>query len=154
MAILTQKITGLDNVNFLFKGAVTAGRKYQNMAEGLYLHGLTLIFTSPVVETVTFVASPAGTQVPIPLTTVLAQIKAQTTGVNAQMKEGQIVLVEATPASGVGVNKTGTANAALGLDTTAVTAGIVYNVPGGGAPELIDIHPIDANVFLVTTEEA
>jgi hypothetical protein len=154
--LVSRKIDGpLPKVNLFYAGAVICGANLKD--DKIYVHGLTLKFKSPAVATVTFAATPASPQVPLTRAQVIAQIKAAVPALEPKiMQVGDVfalVLVEATPASGVTVDKTGTANQKLGLSTAADTVGKFINPPGGATPYLVWLSVLDANTYVVTTEE-
>ena len=86
---------------------------------------------------------------------VQAQIEAQTTGVEVKFYQDRLLLIEATPSSGVGIDKDGTANPDFGYPTNADFAGTVFAPPDGTAPRLVNIFtsPINPDVFFIVTEE-
>lgn len=154
--LVSRKIAGpLRRVNLHYAGAVICGANLKS--DEIYVHGLTLKFKVPAVATVTFAATPASPQVPLTRAQVIAQIKAVVGALDPKiMQDGDVfslVLVEAAPASGVTVDKTGTANQKLGLSTAVDTVGNFINPPGGATPYLVWLSVIDANTYVVTTEE-
>jgi hypothetical protein len=123
------------------EGAV-AGGSQAGIGAGIdNLVGKTLKFLSPAVVTVTFVtadgvggsAEPGVGTNPNKFTLLFKDIKLQVEAAIAAVKVtsflGRIVLTEATPASGVSLDKTGTSNAQLGVDSAVNTTGKFYNPP-------------------------
>jgi hypothetical protein len=146
-----QEFGSLEEVNHFLQGGIIVGRDLRKSAGGIFVHGLTLAFTSPVAETVTFDAGAGATiQVPLTLAQVLEQIADQTTGVVARLIQGRLALIEATPTSGVAVTGAGTANAELGIGNAAV-AGTLFAAPGDAAPSLVSVLP-GVSTYIVTTE--
>lgn len=153
MVLRVLKVVRLQGLNTFLRGGLRSGKDLRK--EGLYLNGKTLKL-SPGSVTVTFASTPAGTQVAIPLPSVLAQIKAQAAAFSALTDtDGHLVLEEVTPSAGVTVDHTGTANAILGLDTAADMVGKVYNAPGAGAPEFVGLEaaPTCEDAFMVIVNE-
>lgn len=105
------------------------------------LVGKTLKFTSPSSVTVTFGTSEGtgGSAEPgvgtnpnkyvLLFKDIKKQIEAAINTVKVTNRNGRIVLIEATPASGVALDKTGTANVLLGVGTDANTVGKLYAPP-------------------------
>lgn len=152
----SRKISGpLDKVNFFYAGAVICGANFKSGET--YAHGLTLKFKVPAVATVTFASTPPGTQIPIPMSSIITQITAVVPALAPRIFQvGDVhllVLVEATPTNGVTVDKTGTVNQLFGLSTAIDTVGKYINAPGGGVPELVSLAVVDANTFIATWEE-
>jgi len=152
----SKKISGpTDRVNFYYAGAVICGANFSSGQ--VFAHNLTLKFKQPAVATVTFAAIPPGPQTPIPMADIISQIKTAVPALEPRLvREGNVmrlVLIEATPASGVTVDKTGTVNSLFGLSDSADTEGQFINPPGGATPYLVWLSAIDANTYIVTTEE-
>ena len=147
----SRRIAGIDNLNHFLQGCINGSTDLTKMNDSLYLNGLTLIFTSPAAETVTF--SSAGDQVPLSIADVISQIEAQTTGVVAKVLSGQLYLIEETPNSGVAITEAGTANTKLGFNNAVATTGRVYGAVGGAAPSLNSVVNSGPDAFLVITEE-
>jgi hypothetical protein len=154
--LVSRKISGpSQRLNFFYAGAVICGANFKSGEA--YVHGLTLKFKVPAVATVTFASTPPGSQFPIPMADIISQI---TTAVPAlapriwQVGDVHLLaLVEATPANGVTVDKTGTVNSKFGLSSAIDTVGNYINPPGGATPYLVWLSAIDANTYVVTTEE-
>ena len=108
----------------------------------------SIIFTSPVGETVTF--NSGGAQVPLSIPAALAQITTQTTGVVVGLLDGRLTLIEATPTNGVAITGAGTANSLLGL---GADAGAVYAAPGDAAPDFLQLVR-GLSTYLVVTEDS
>jgi hypothetical protein len=155
MSLITRKIAGIEKVNLFYKGAVICGTNFSSGQT--FAHGLTLKTKSPNIKTVTFAAVPASPQVPISMADIIAQIIAVDAAlapyVWRQGNVSSLVIVEAVPGSGVTIDKLGTVNSLFGLDGSNDTVGTYINAPGGGAPELVDIHPLENNTYLITTDE-
>jgi hypothetical protein len=170
MPLLIRKFSNLDAANILLRGGIIGGRDIVSAASrggatltgsspqasaqsALYLHGLTLIFTTPN-ETVTFASSPTNAQVPITLATAIAQIHAQTTGIKAQLIDGRMAFVDEDASAIVALSDAGTANAIFGYGNTAVS-GVLYGAPGEAAPALVSASAVaNSNTYLVVTDEA
>lgn len=149
------KFKDISEVMHFLNGGVTGGsvNKAQgggslaNIGAGFNgLVGLTLKFKQPSVSTVTFVASSgvggsahSPSTNPDPNTLLLLDVKLQVEAVLAGVSvsansDGRIRIVEKTPASGVTIDKTGTANAILGFDSANDEVGKVYAAPGTVTP--------------------
>ena len=155
MALITRKIAGMEKVNFFWAGAVICGANFRSGQ--VYAHGLTLKTKLPNVKTVTFAATPPSAQLPIPMADIIAQIVAVDAALAPKMfRQGDVsslVIIEASPSAGVTIDKTGTVNTLFGLDDSEDTVGTYINPPGGGAPQLVDIHPLEDNTYVITTDE-
>jgi hypothetical protein len=137
------KFRRIEDVTAFLNGGVTGGSVNRaqgggtpaNLTAGINgLVGRTLKFTSPVVATVTFgvaaSATPPGTN-PDPYTLLFKDIKAQIEAAVPSVlalldAEQRLVLIEATPSSGVTVEKSGTSNSLLGFDDDRDTVGKLY----------------------------
>ena len=149
-------IGGADIVREASKTATLVGSSPQVTAQsGLFLHGKTLVFNAPS-ATVTFAATPANVQVPMTLPTAIAQIHTQTSNaVKVQLIDGKLAIVDSDASAAVDLDETGTANSIFGFDSTGDTVGTLYNAPGGGAPELVEVmNTLNENTYLVVTNEA
>lgn len=108
------------------------------------LVGATLKFTSPSAVTVTFVASsgaggsadpglPLAQRNPNPqvltFKDIKSQIEAAIPAVSVQTFKGRLLFIEATPASGIALDNTGTANPIFGLDQDGTTTRLFYAPP-------------------------
>jgi len=85
--------------------------------------------------TVTFVAAgtpPDGDPSALLFKDIKAQVEAAVATVKLFMDEGRIGIIEATPATGVTVDKIGTSNPLLGFDTSINSVSKVY-APTAGA---------------------
>jgi hypothetical protein len=152
--VIVRKVSALDEVNLLLRGAVLGSVELLQASSALYLHGKTLIFTSPVGETVTFASSNSSAQTPLTLLAVLDQIAAQTTGVIARLRGSRLELVETTPSLGIAVSAAGTANAQLGFNASVATSGKVYAAPGGSVPAFVSLVPSPTgDSYVVVTNE-
>jgi hypothetical protein len=146
------------DMELFLRGGIKSGPSPSTLKGKVFgLHGLTLVFASPVAETVTFADA---TGVGLDLKAVLAQIIAGTTGVIPRFKDGALELVETIPASGMSLNlQTSTALTAFGWSgeqaVGSTHTGIVYNATDGAAPRYLDwTGTADAAGYLVLTEEA
>lgn len=153
MAIVARKFASLADLNAYLGGRLRGSTNLMRSGESLYLHGLTLIFTTPA-ETVTFAATPAVAQVPLTIQEVKTQIEAQTTGVVVGFVNGALELYMSTPGA-IGIDKDGTANALLGFDNSADRAATPVSEPGGAAPAFVALSPESgSNSYILTTEDA
>lgn len=138
-----RKFRTIDEVQSFLNGAVSSGNTVNQVQGGPSNHGpgitglvgLTITFSAPgPTGTVTFVASSGSN--PDPNTLLFKDIKAQIEAAIPTLKvntyDGYLSIIEATPASGVTVAKTGTANTLLGFDTANATVGKYY-LPIGAA---------------------
>ena len=115
------------------------------------LVGKTLIFTAPA-GVVTFVA-PAPPASLLSPQDVKAQIEAQIAALKVTFPGHSLAINLATPAIGVNLNSTGTANSLLGMSKATITLGTFYNPPGGGAPELVSVGQVGDGYLQVITDE-
>jgi hypothetical protein len=136
MVLDIRKFSGLDSLNTFVKGRLRGTTDLVKNPAGLYLHGLTLIFTTPAV-TVTFASSPAGTQVPLTLAQIKSQIETATASGVLVSWFGGCIELRANPA-GVLVLTGGTASALLGLGAATVQP---LNAPSGAAPKYVGLEP-------------
>jgi len=153
MALYVRKIADIQNVNARLRGGISAGK---DLRMGLYgLHGLTLVFTAPV-ATVTFTTPGASNQEALSLKQILTQINAVVGLVGWATIDHQrrLVIVDPTGAVGVVLDATSTAAASLGFDEDG-QAGMVYAVPGGAAPALVNLSasPENSTTYLLITDE-
>lgn len=152
MALRFRKFPSVDDLSLLLRGHILGGVDILRSPGALYLHGKTLIFTTPS-ATVTFAASPASAQVPLTVAQVIAQVEAQATGVSVNINRGAIELYMTTPGA-IALNSTGTANGQLGFDSATPTTGAPFNAPGGSAPALVQIVTDGgSNAYMVVTDE-
>jgi len=136
-----KKFGSITELNFFLSGAIFGSVKISGWGQSIKsgtgivqappLVGKTLIFTTPA-KTVTFVAGadPAGRLTP-------GEIKTQIEsggGVTVAFFDDRLVLLEATPSTGLVLNKTGTANTLFGFDVANPVSGKVYGTPFGSAP--------------------
>lgn len=154
MAIKIRKINDLERVELLLRGGILGGKSLKDGP--IYnLDAKTLIFTQPEAKTITFATTPHSTQEPLTLSQIITQINAGLTDPLASAIQGQLTFVEAIPDDGVTIDKAGTANKLLGLDSDDDMVGVIYNGPGGGTPQLISLS-IVANcdgMYIVVTDE-
>jgi hypothetical protein len=140
-----RKFRTIDEVQTFLNGGVWSGSRVaqvqgppSNQAPGITgLVGKTLIFDAPgPAGTVTFVASSGSN--PDPSTLLLSDIKAQIQAaiptLSVTMFDGYLVVQEATPAFGVTVDRTGTANTLLGYGTANNTVGKFYKPAAAATP--------------------
>lgn len=140
MVLDIRKFSGVDALNTFIKGRLRGSVDLVRNPGALYLHGKTLVFTTPA-ATVTFAASPAVAQVPLTPALVKTQIEAQTTnGVLVSFFNGVLEL-RANPAGTLVLAKTGTANPLLGFDDTTDSTVKPLNPPGGSAPKYVGLEP-------------
>ncbi len=151
MALRVYKLGSFEEFQTFLQGGIVGGTDLAN--KKLYLHGKTLIFTSPSAETVTFAASPASAQVPIMLKEVIAQIAAQSV-VKAKYAGGKLHLLHdlSAPTSKVTISG-GTALGDLGL---GAGSGTLYGPPDGSAPRLVTFEPSSNGdgSFIVVTQDS
>jgi hypothetical protein len=147
-----RKFLRLDDLQFFLNGGIVGGTFNKSQGGGspaplgIGLNGLvgkTVVFTSPSAVTVTFGLSsgtyggvpgsnvPPGTN-PDPNTLIFQDIKAQIQAaipavLVAADADGHLVFVEVTPASGVALSNTGTANGILGFSSTGADVGKFYS---------------------------
>lgn len=123
----------LQALKLVLNGGVLSGRAVvDGTGKMMGLHGLTLIINT---TTVTF-SDPTGAG--LSYTAVRAAIEAVATGVTVTFSAGRMVLAHA---SGVTVDKDGTANTIFGFDKNADTVGTAYAFPAGTAPRVVSIAP-------------
>jgi hypothetical protein len=123
----------LQSLKFTLNGGVLGGVKVVNgSGKMMGLHGLTLIIRS---TTVTF---SDATGVGLTYAQVKAAIEAAVAGVTVVFVDGCLGLKHA---SGVVVDKDGTANAIFGFGKAADITGVVYAFPAGSAPRVLDVSP-------------
>lgn len=152
----THKFHEIGEMDLFLNGGLLASADVIKGGEGNYgvygLVGKTLKFTQPSAATVTFVASTDPNN-PDPSRLTYKDIKGQVEvaigAVSVQQYMRKLVFIEVTPANGVTIDKTGTANALLGFDKSADTVGTKYGSIGGTAPSLQNIQVSDS-VIVVT----
>jgi hypothetical protein len=137
MVLDIRKFSGLDSLNTFIKGRLRGTTDLVKNPAGLYLHGLTLHFTTPA-ATVTFAASPTAAQVPLTLAQIKAQIEAQTTSGVLVTWFGGCIELRAAPAGALVLASDSTALSLLGLSAATVQP---LNAPGGSAPKFIGLEP-------------
>lgn len=150
------KFKDINEAEYFLNGAVF-GSEAPNKADGAPgwdVVGKTLIFTSPAVVTVTFTAGsgPGGRLL---LKDLKTQIEAVATTVLVTSLNSRLILIEKTPTSGVGINKTGTANSVLGFDSQNNTVGKYYTPPGvtAGTQQWVWSYSNNENYHVVYTWE-
>lgn len=157
--IRTRKFREVEEVDIFLAGGLIAGADIIGGVEGNYgingLIGLTLKFKQPSVTTVTFVLSTdPNNPNPARLTykDIKAQVEVAVTGVSAQQLMRKLVLVEGTPANGITIDKTGTANRLLGFDTHTDTVGTLYGPISVTAP-CLQAYTYENDCHMVMTYE-
>lgn len=121
----------LQALKLVLNGGVLSGRAIVDGTGKVQgLHGLTLIINT---ATVTF-SDPTGAG--LTYAAVKAAIEAVATGVTVTFSAGRMVLAHA---SGVTVDKDGTANAIFGFNNSVDTVGTVYAFPAGSAPRVVSV---------------
>jgi len=151
--IVTRKFSkNLRELEIFLQGAIMAG--VQIPALGLFgLNGKTLIFSSPGAATVTFVTTPAGSQIPLEFKDIKSQIETAVPAVKALMYDRRLVLIEAAVGSGVTITKLGTSNSILGFDSAvADTIGKVIKPGPAVKPYFLQMLPTDDGFVLLTEE--
>jgi len=159
------KFRELDELNMFLNGAVVGGDvSYfaQTIAQGgggqrdiPPLVGLTFKTKAPgPAGTCTFIAgaNPGGKLL---FKEIKSQIEGAIAGVKVRQFEGHLVIVESSPANGITIDKTGTANAVLGFDTGNDTIGKVYGTPYGTPtpPYFGFAYSVNDNMHVVYTFE-
>ena len=163
MALFIRKFGSRFEAQLFMQGGLSGGLDLRAAgapnADGkhLFLHGLTLITTGAFAGTITFVASPAGTQVPMSVQQMLAQIDTQSTSAlkAGLTRDGRLYLIDAgVPTAAVVVTGTGTANAILGFPDSN-SSGTFYNPSDGIAPRVLNASPavLDSSGIVILTEE-
>lgn len=129
MAFKTYKFRDINELELHLNGAIFGGP----LAAGINgLEGKTLIFTRPSVGTCTFVAPSNGAS--HTLADIKSELEAAIAGLQVSAKDGKLVLQQATPVAGEGVEITGgTARTSLGWGGAATLRGRVYSCPDGAA---------------------
>lgn len=151
MVLDIRKFSGLSELNAFVKGKLRGSTDLIKNSGSLYLHGLTLIFATPV-GTVTFAASPTSAQVPLTLAQVRAQIEAAVATVSCRFVQGRIELFLTAPGPLV-LDKTGTANSLLGFDTTTNSSVAPVNPAAGASPKFVALAPEgQAGTYLLVTD--
>jgi len=143
-----RKFANIDDLNGFVAGILFGGNVLTDKARlqgGLFLHGKTLIFSAPAV-TVTFAATPAGTQVPIQVADVISQINSQATGVTAGLTRNGRLTLKLTAGGTVTLAGNGTANADLGFGNVAAS-GIAVSAPGGSTPTFVSVSEGSSNTY-------
>lgn len=127
----------LQELEFILNGGVMGGNNL-NSPEG-YVLGLDTKTLIIGVTTVTF-SDPTGVGIKLYDSTggdsIVKEIEDTVAGVSASFRSGRLALEHA---SGVTVDKDGTANAIFGFSKGSDTVGVVYNFPGGAAPRVVSI---------------
>ena len=121
----------LQALKLVINGGVLSGRAVvDGTGKMMGLHGLTLIINT---STVTF-SDPTG--VGLTYAQVKAAIEAAAAGVTVTFSAGRLAFAHA---SGVTVDKDGTANAIFGFNNSVDTVGKVYAFPAGAAPRVVSV---------------
>lgn len=155
-SFITRKFREVEEVDLFLNGGLIGAADILGGTEGNYgiygLVGKTLKFTQPSSVTVTFVASTDPNN-PDPLRLTYKDIKARIetaiAAVSVQQYMRKLVLIEVTPANGVTIDKTGTANALLGFDKNHNTVGTKYGPIGGSAPCLQGMYSTNDNMHVI-----
>jgi len=151
MALHIKKVSGLEELEIFLRGGVVGSTPIT----GVYgLNGKTLITSKPNSKTLTFETPNESSQDMLTLAEIIRQINEglDENVVTAKALKGAIVLMEATPSTGVTVDADGTANALLGLDSTNDTVGKVHTPLGGTKPNLV-LFQAEFNNYVVITDE-
>lgn len=125
-------------VNILLQGGIMGGvqlrpQPSQNKTVIFGLHGLTLVFTTPI-GTVTF-SDPTGAG--LTLEDILLQIRTTIATLQPTFVDQRLVVLEATPTNGVALNGAiSTAAALFGFPPVSV-AGTKYAPEDGTAPRFL-----------------
>jgi hypothetical protein len=152
MALFVYKVGGFEELETFLQGGIVGGAS-DLAGKQLFLHGKTLVLTSPASETVTFASTPTNAQVPISLKDVIAQIAAQSSIKARYVGKRFHLLHDASPSTtAVVISGTSTALEILGFNSGS---GKFYNPPSGAAPRLISFEPSSNGdgSFTVVTEE-
>lgn len=152
--VSVHKFVDLAEIQYFLDGGIIGG----SITSGAYLVGKTLIFTSPVNVTVTFVAATPGPGIDrdpyiLLLTDIKAQIEAVIPTVRVAQVGGRIVLVEVDPVSGVALAAAGTAKGMLGYDASGTVVGRIVSAPGGEAPTIFNSYSMSDNMHVIYLEE-
>ncbi len=117
------------------------------------LRGKTLSFTQPAIGTVTFTGSTTSNDPDLwTLKDIKTLVEAAVPGLKVMSSEGRLVFIESTPANGVALASTGTANPLLGFDSGAASAGRVINPHDAPPPRLVLIDQQDNRLIFVIAE--
>jgi hypothetical protein len=154
MALVTRKFGTLADLNAFYGGRIRGSVPLTRTPGSLFLHGLTLITSTPAAS-VTFAATPAAAQVPLTLQEVKEQIEDQSAAaLTVNFVAGHLELRATTPGALV-IDKDGTANPLLGIDTSADSSAAVVSEPGGSAPTFVALgSDSGSNSYLLTTDDA
>ncbi len=148
-----RKCTDILEATAFLNGAVFGGAF--SVVSGIV--GKTFKLLTPAVATVTFVAAaspPGGDPTALLIKDIKAQIEAAVATLRVTQLNGKICFTEVTPTAGVSVDRTGTANAILGLDAAIDTTGKVYAPPPSAtAPCWTTISASQDNSYVITTWE-
>jgi hypothetical protein len=162
-----RKFQTIDRLQTFLNGGVE-GSKIQgaygspgNNAPGVMsLVGLTFITSAPgPAGTCTFGVSSGSNPDPYVLlfSDIASQIKTAISGLSVTMLDGALVIQETTPANGVTISKTGTANSLLGFDIGNDTVGKFYLPIGAASPPVapywVWLDTGGDNSWMVATQE-
>jgi len=155
MALKFHKFQSISAMDRFLNGRIAGGVDIPKTHSALYLHGKTLVFTTPAEEEVIFEAAPATAQVPLTMAQLVEQIEDQATGVKALInREGQLEMYMEPPGEIV-LASSGTANRQLGFSSSSATSNTPCAAPGAAeAPRLVQIIPdTGSNGYLVVTDD-
>jgi hypothetical protein len=151
MAIVVKKFTNVQELNDHLVGVIVGG---VDVRRGVYdLQGKTLIFTSPSSTTVTFSKAGGTSQTLFTIQDIKGQIEAQLGAVTVKFKDGMVIIVEDTPASGVSITALGTANGILGFGNVIATSGKFYGAVIASPPAFVDLAVGPGGELYLTTVE-
>lgn len=152
-ALKTRIVSTVQLLDLMLRGGISAGSQVKPPIYGL--HGLKLVFTSPV-GTVTF-SDPTGAG--LTFQQVIAQIKAAIAALAPRFVDGRLFLEATTPVA-ITLNTQETSSTAarvFGFATTtgaSTVSGVLYAAPDGSAPRLVNISPASQmDSIIVVTEE-
>lgn len=139
MAIDVIKFSSFDHFRILMRGGIITGNNINSN-----LGGLTLTFAVPSFA-VTFSASGLS------LKQIKEEIETASAGALTVLffDKDQLAFVETTPSTGVRITDASLARARLGLPQSGTLQGKVFSKPGGTAPSLIQVMPMDGRVVAV-----
>jgi hypothetical protein len=151
MVLDIKKFSGLDALTTYVKGRLRGSTDLTKTPGSLYLHGLTLIFTTPVAS-VTFAATPAAAQVPLTVAQVKTQIETQTAAaVLVNFVNGRLEL-RAAPAGALVLAANGTSNPLLGFDATTASSVAPVNPAAGASPKFVALQPEGNGTYILVTD--
>lgn len=134
MALKILRFASTNEAEFTLNGGIASGASIGGRIMGL--HGKTLIFIEPA-GTVTF---SDATGVGLSPSEVQTQVQAVHAGLKVQFVDRYMRIIEDVPATGVCLDKDGTANSIFGFSTSADTIGVRYGSLSGGPPLLVSLQ--------------